>query len=210
MRARWIWVAAVLLYAGFSWWYVGVRGPLTPDEIESHFARLADSAEPRTAEQLQGLRRFLEEDDGREFFMVNLVRMHEGAVTAPGATSPAPAQEVLGNYTRHFMRALFWRAGHPAWFGRAVGRDLEQWEVPPNPGWSFAAAIRYRSRRDLIELVNDPRFAGAHAFKRAAIESTFAFPAAPGFAVLGPRVWVGLVLALLAALAHLGVRRRAG
>ena len=116
---------------------------------------------------------------------------------------------MLEGYTRPFMRALFLRAGHPAFFGRAAGGYLEAWNVAPDPGWSVGAAIRYRSRRDLIELVNDPRFAGDHAFKQAAIESTFAFPTSPGLVVLGPRVWVGLLLALLAALAQLALRRAA-
>jgi hypothetical protein len=59
----------------------------------------------------------------------------------------------------------------------------------------------------MIELVNDPRFADAHAFKSAAIETTLAFPTSPGFVMVGPRVWVGLTLALIAALIHLALRR---
>jgi len=206
MSALWIWGGAILAYVAFSLWYVGVRGPLRPDEIERHLARLAASSLEAAPDQLARMRRFLEADDGREFFMLNLVRVQPGPVLAPGAAEPARAGEVLGGYTRHFMPALFARAGHPAFFGRAAGGYLELWNVAPDPGWSFGAAIRYRSRRDMIELVNDPRFDGAHAFKRAAIETTFAFPATPGFVVVGPRIWVGLVLALVAALAQLALR----
>ena len=68
--------------------------------------------------------------------------------------------------------------------------------------------IRYRSRRDMIELATDPAFAPAHAFKLAAMTHTLAFPVAPGVVFLGPRVWVGLVLALLAALGQLLARSR--
>jgi hypothetical protein len=82
--------------------------------------------------------------------------------------------------------------------------------VEPDPGWSFGAAIRYRSRRDMIELVNDPRFADAHAFKRAAIENTLAFPTAPAGVVVGPKVWVAMALALAAAGAQLARDRLAG
>lgn len=207
MSALWIWAAALAGYLAFHVWYVGVRGPLTPEEIEAHVARLAASPMAPAPERLALLRAFLEADDGREFFMLNLVRVRREPVTAPGASAPAPARQVLDGYTRHFMPALFRRAGHPAFFGRAAGGYLEQWGVAPDPGWSFGAAIRYRSRRDMIELVNDPRFADAHAFKRAAIEQTFAFPTAPGMVVVGPRVWVGLALALVAALAQLALGR---
>lgn len=210
MSAVWIWTGALVLYAVFHVWYVGLRGPLGADEIERHLAQLAASALHPTAEQLAGMRRFLETDDGREFFMLNVVRLHRGPVMAPGAREPARARDVIDGYQRHFMPALFARGGHPAFFGRAAGTYLELWNVASDPGWSFAAAIRYRSRRDMIELVNDPRFAGAHAFKRAAIEATFAFPTTPGFVAVGPRIWVALVLALVAALAQIALGRAAG
>jgi hypothetical protein len=205
----WIWAAAILLYAAFSVWYVGVRGPLSKQEVESHLARLAGTGLAVDAERLARLRAFLDADDGREFFMLNLIRLRPGPVLAPGASQPAPAREVLEGYTGPFMRALFRRAGHPAFFGRAAGGYLEEWNVAPDPGWTVGAAIRYRSRRDMIELVNDPRFAGDHAFKEAALESTFAFPTAPAFVTVGPRIWVALALALAAALAHLVLRRGA-
>jgi hypothetical protein len=39
--ARWIWAAAILLYAVFFLWYDGVRGPLTPDEVARYVALLS-------------------------------------------------------------------------------------------------------------------------------------------------------------------------
>ena len=203
MNGVWIWAGALLLYGAFWLWYVGLPRPLTREEIDAHLATIAASGIEATPEQLARLRRFLEADDGREFFMLNLVRVNPGPVVAPGSTEPNDARKVLEGYTRHFMPALFRRGGHPAFFGRAAGGYVEEWNVAPDPGWSFGAAIRYRSRRDMIELVTDPRFADAHAFKAAAIATTFAFPTAPGFVILGPKIWVGLVLALLAALAQL-------
>jgi hypothetical protein len=64
--------------------------------------------------------------------------------------------------------------------------------------------VRYRSRRDMMELATNPRFLDAHPFKAAAMPATFSFPTAPRLALYaGPRIWVGLALALLAALTHL-------
>jgi hypothetical protein len=201
----WIWAGAIVLYGVFWLWYVGVPRPLTPAEIEAHLATVAGSGIDPTPEQIATLRKFLEADDGREFFMLNLVQIKPGPVTPPGGGEPSDARTVMEGYTRHFMPALFRRAGHPAFFGRAAASYLEQWNVPPDPGWTFGAAIRYRSRRDMIELVVDPRFANAHAFKEAAIASTYAFPTAPAFVMIGPKIWVGLVLALLAALGQLAL-----
>ena len=205
MSGLWIWIAAVLLYGAFWFWYVGTPRPLTRIEVDAHMATVAASGMDITPEQLATLRAFLEADDGREFLMLNLVRINQGPVLAPGATETSDARTVLDGYTRHFMPALFRRAGHPAFFGRAAGGYLEQWNVAPDPGWSFGAAIRYRSRRDMIELVVDPRFANAHEFKAAGIATTFAFPTSPAFVMVGPKIWVGLVLALVAALAQLAL-----
>jgi hypothetical protein len=205
MHAGWIWGAALVLYGVFSLWYNNLRGPLGPEEIERFLERAQTVSKVEPA-RLATLRRFLEADDGGEFFMLNLIRLQPGSVATPGSGEPQPARRVLEGYTGHFMPALFARAGHPALFGRAAGGYLEHWGVEPDPGWSFAGVIRYRSRRDMIELATHPGFEPAHVFKAAAIASTLAFPLRPGFAVAGPRIWVALALALLAALAQLALQ----
>jgi len=64
--------------------------------------------------------------------------------------------------------------------------------------------MRYRSRRDMMALATDPRFMDAHAFKHAAIETTFSFPTQRMKTLyLSPTIWVALVLALGGALGHL-------
>lgn len=199
-----IWTVALALYGAFWLWYVGIPRPLTAAEIDTQLALVGQQMQV-TPDRLATLRAFLEADDGGEFFMLNLLRMKPGPVKGPGSDEPRSAGEVMDGYSSHFMPALFRRGGHPAYFGRAASSYLEQWNVEPDPGWTVAAAIRYRSRRDMIELVTDPRFAGAHEFKEAALANTLAFPTAPAFVVVGPKIWVGLALALLAALAQIGV-----
>ena len=204
MSAWWIWGAAALLYGAFSLWYNNWRGPLTPAEVEMYMQRAtaSGSIEP---DRLATLRRFLESDDGNEFFMVNLIAAHQEPVPMPFTGEKKPAREVLKGYTDHFMPALFRRAGHPAFAGPAAAGYLEHWGVETNPGWTFSGVIRYRSRRDMIELATDPKFDPAHVYKIAAMAHTLAFPVTPAITVVGPRVWVGLLLALGAALAQLGV-----
>lgn len=203
MHAAWIWVAALLLYALFSLWYVNWRGPLRPEEIAPRLETLA--ARGIDGERLAAVRRFLEADDGREFFMVNLIRLPEQEVARPDTGALEPPRRVLEGYTRPFMTALFRRAGHPAFAGPAAGAYLEAWNVAPDPGWTFAGVIRYRSRRDMLELATDPFFEPAHVFKRAAIETTLAFPVSPAWQPFGPRVAVGVGLLLLASLGHLAL-----
>lgn len=201
MHAAWIWGAALVGYGLFSLWYDNWRGPLRPQEIEVLLerARAQSGIEP---DRVDAVRAFLEADDGREFLMVNLLRLQPEPVAVPGGGAKQPAREVLEGYTKHFMPALLRRAGHPALIGRAAGSYVERWGVEPDPGWSVAGVIRYRSRRDMMELAADPAFEPAHVFKVAALANTLAFPVSPVIA-FSPRVHVALVLALLAALAQL-------
>lgn len=207
MRGIWLWLAALVAYGGFLLWYQPWGGPLGAHEIDAYLERLQDSSERPDPARLATLRAFLEGDDGGEFFMVNLIRMQPDPVEMPGSGEPVPAARAMERYTGHIMPALFRRAGHPAFLGRAAGGYVDQWAVAPDPGWSLAGVVRYRSRRDLMEIATDPAFGPSHAFKVAAISNTLAFPTTPELQ-LGPRLLVALVLALLAALGHLTLLQR--
>jgi hypothetical protein len=205
MSPLWIWAGALLAYGVFSLWYNNWRGPLTAGEIDAYMERMAAASEDPDPERRATARAFLEADDGGEFFMLNLIRLHPEPVVDPDTGTPQPARDVLQRYTGYFMPALFRRAGHPAFLGPAAGRYVEHWGVEADPGWSFIGIVRYRSRRDMMELATNPAFAPAHAYKLAAMANTLAFPVAPAVQITGPRVWVALALALLAALAHLAL-----
>ncbi len=205
MAALLIWGTAGVLYAVFSLWYNSLRGSLTSAEIDGYMERLRTQS-GATAERLAPVREFLAADDGREFFMVNLIRMHDGPVKEPGTGQEKSAREVLSGYSRYFLVALFRRAGHPLFGGRGAGHYVEHWGTVPDPGWTLAIVVRYRSRRDMIELATDPRFAPAHAYKVAAMANTLAFPVSPGYALFGTRVGVALVVALVAALVQIAIQ----
>ncbi|HXK21241.1 MAG TPA: hypothetical protein VMS55_01050, partial [Myxococcota bacterium] len=190
MAAWWIWGGALALYAVFLLWYDSWRGPLTKAEIETYMARAAKNSQI-APDRLATVRRFLESDDGREFYMLNLLAVQPEPVADPVTGEKRSAPDVMKRYTDHFLPALFRRAGHPAFVGRAAGGYVEHWGVEENPGWSASGIIRYRSRRDMIELATDPRFEPAHAYKIAALAHTLAFPVAPVPIFVGPRVWIG-------------------
>lgn len=204
MRSFWGWVVASVLYAVFLSWYVNWTGPLSPQEVETYLTRIQAASPTAIAHNdLDVLRRFLSEDDGGEFYMLNLVRIADGDVPGPDGVK-RPAREAMAQYTDMFLPALFARGGHPAIFARKAGGYFDAWGVEPDPGWTAMGYMRYRSRRDMVELVSDPRFGGAHDFKFAAMPQTYSFPTHPMLMTLAtPVVWVALVLALLAALSQI-------
>jgi hypothetical protein len=207
MASFWVWGLALLAYAAFLGWYVNWRGPLSRAEIERLMAQmLASNVGHGDQDEMPVIRRFLEEDDGREFFMLKVIRLSETDVADPDTGELRPVRQVMAGYTRMFMPALFARGGHPALAARRIGGMVDTWGLKEVPEWSMMGYIRYRSRRDLAHLVCNPRFSGAHAFKFAAMPQTFNFPTRPMIMTLaGPRIWVGLSFALAAAIAQIAL-----
>ncbi len=205
MTPVYLWLGAALLYVAFRAWYDGWRGPLRADEID-RFIEAMRKTPAVEVNDLDSVRRFLEADDGREFIMLNLVKLAPGEVPHPKTGVPTRAGRLMLEYVRGFLSVMIRHAGHPALQAAKIGGYVDAWNVPPDPGWTFVGMMRYRSRRDMAELATDPRFTAAHPFKLAAIQTTASFPTAPSVMfLLGPRVTVGLVLALLTALLQLAL-----
>ena len=84
---KWLWATLALLFALFMTWHEWRGPPLTAQETD---ALLADLAAHRRAgnsgdhDVLQDLRRLAANDDGGEYFMVNLIRYRERAEYPPG------------------------------------------------------------------------------------------------------------------------------
>jgi len=65
--------------------------------------------------------------------------------------------------------------------------------------------MRYRSRRDMMEISTNPDFEGPHDFKIAAMAKTVAFPLDPWANAGDPRLLLGLISLIVMLL--LGRRR---
>ncbi|MCW5889518.1 MAG: hypothetical protein KIT14_03100 [bacterium] len=200
-----VWLVALLLYAGFLGWYQNWRGPLTPAEVERFMGQLEAKSLGTPAERSH-IRAFLAADDGGEFHMLNLVRLHAEQVPNPVTGELQTGRQLLEGYTAPFVRALFRRGGHPAFLGFPIGDVVDTWGVEPPPRWSLVGMMRYRSRRDMIELVVSDRFSSVHVLKHAAMPATTSFPMSRTRFMMGPRVWVALLLLLGAALVKLALR----
>jgi hypothetical protein len=205
MPGWWVWLVAATLYAGFLLFYNNWRGKLTREEIDTMLAQ-AEAQGAADLNDLSIVRKFLEEDDGREFVMVNLVRVPDTMVIDPDTGAQVPASDMMKAYSKAFMPRLIKHGGHPALAARKVGGYVDAWKVGPDPGWSIVGFMRYRSRRDMLKMVVDPTFKDAHKYKLLGVGETFSFPTQPFIrAYVSPRVTVFLILALVAALAQLAM-----
>jgi len=136
-----IWIVAVAAYVIFAAWYFNWKGPLTADEIEVYIADMAKhSSQSPTDPEI--VRQFLETDDGKEFVMLNLVRLHKGDVAHPETGEMTTASEILQGYFGPFSKALFRKAGHPVFMGRKKGGYIDSWNSAIDGTTSFPMQLR--------------------------------------------------------------------
>ena len=192
-RTKWIWLVLVAVYAAFFGWYTSFGGPLTDEEIE-HYIALVESSDPAPSpERIARLRKFMEEDTGEDFVMFNVIDMYETPLQIEGVEPGESSDDVLAKYMAYMFPALFSRACHPVIFGTAAADAMDLMNADGMHHWTRGAGMRYRSRRDMLEITINPEFAGSHDFKVAAMAKTIAFPIDPWLQLGDPR----LVLALL-------------
>ena len=178
----WLWHAPLLFWLAFTVWYTNTAGALSPEEIEDFMTRLAPGGDP--VGSVERLRRFMVEDEGDQFLMVNLLHR---------ASTP-DADESMDRYMAHMLPAMLKRASHPMLSGVVVADAMDLAGIEGAEAWSSVGVVRYRSRRDLMAIATDPAFGGEHDFKLAALAKTIAVPVEPDIYLSDLRVLLLLVL----------------
>ena len=144
---------------------------------------------------MKALRQFFAEDDGKDFVMVNLLELKKPV---------RESRKKLAAYQKVFLGSLLKRAGHPVFIARVATGMVENIGCDDDY-WTAAGMVRYRSRRDLMEILPETFGSEHHDLKLEALERTFAYPASPWMLVGGPKIVVPLTLALIASLLHLAL-----
>ena len=199
-KLNWMWLVLAILYTGFFSWYTSFGGPLSQEEMDHYYKMLEARNSDGSPEQRARLRKFMEEDTGDDFVMINVIDMYEEPMQISEVSSSDTSEDVLDRYMEYMYPALFMRACHPILFGEAANQAMDLMNAPGMEQWTRGAAMRYRSRRDMLEIASNPAFAGAHDFKIAAMAKTIAFPIDPWFHLGDPRLLLALLLGLAGSL----------
>ena len=189
-----IWIVMAVLYAVFWLWYSGTKGKLSQPEVESYMQQFESKGV--NTDNLANLRHFLEKDDGREWFMINLLELK---------SPKRESSKLLQRYTKTFMAGMFRRAGHPFFVAIAAAKNIENLNCDDADNWSSTGIVRYRSRRDCAETLLDTFGSDLHADKLASLTKTLAFPATANLLMGSPRVLVAMSAALIGAMATIYV-----
>ena len=203
---KWLWIGPGILYAIFFYWYTDFRGPMTPAEIDTiaeHLTRAGNSPAAITR-----VREFLASDTGRQMIMINALDMNESPPSLPATGPGAGPTDLLDHYMGHMYPAMFARASHPIFGGRAIADAMDLTGIEGAEHWEQGGLFRYRSRRDLMEISTDPRFAERHDYKIAALTKTIAYPVEGTIYYHDLRFLLALILFSLASALDLALFRR--
>ena len=196
-----IWLFPALLYGIFVIWYTNLGGPLTDAEVRDFKAAMqANQSEPQVVAFIE---QFAQSDSGGQFIMLNAIDYNDNPGSVAGAEPGEDAEALMGRYMAHMIPALLIRASHPIFMGPAVYPAMDVVGIEGAENWNAGALMRYRSRRDFLEIVTNPVFKGKHHFKAAALEKTIAYPIEPDLQLGDPRLLLGLLLLALTALTDL-------
>lgn len=184
-----VWISVALLYVLFLLWYLPCGRRLASAELAALSARLREG--PHDPVQVETIERFLAEDRGDSFVMLNLLALDHPRDEAGRA---------MRAYERRFIGRLLWLAGYPLFLGRVASLgNIEQWGIDP-ARWDAVALVRYRCRRDLARMIAFSLEGDTRDLKHRALARTVAVPLSPWQVAGGPCLVVGLALALSALL----------
>ena len=195
-----IWVSLLVVYAGFFLWYTDIGGKLDKEEIEFFLEKLEENISANSVgfnTQRESIKRFMEEDTGRQFLMVNNIDMDDDPENIEGAEPGESAERLLDRYMEHMYSQLLKRACHPIFAGSVIHPSMDLVGIEGAEIWDQAALMRYKSRRAFMEVVTHPNMLGKHDFKVAALEKTIAYPVETDIYLSDPRFLLALILIIL-------------
>ena len=166
------------LYVAFLLWHEPwFSRRLRPGEAAALLRGRYDDVAP---DERAAFEAFLDRDDGRPFYMVNLLQYRVTAAYPDGLLPDGtPAGGMTGReaghrYTRVVIPELLKRGCYPVFAGRKVANFLSA-----GAGTDFfeeVVVVRYRSRRDLLAMAAGRAFLAGVPHKWASLEKTVAVP----------------------------------
>jgi hypothetical protein len=158
------------IYGLFLLWHYRWRSrPLTVAEVDKVLAGYGDAG--ITPEQSARFRAFFAADDGKPYFMLNLMQVRRQAVYPDGLHPEVKTgRHAHRLYGRMVLKQLLRRGSYPVFIAKKIAGIVDA-----GPGTDFfdeVAIVRYRSRRDMLDMIVDPTYIANLPHKWASLERT--------------------------------------
>ena len=169
------WYFFILFYVFFFIWYTNLSGPLNDKEIK-FFMKVISERAINDEQRIERLRKFMEEDDGKDFFMVNFLDYNDTPETMPATGKGASSSNLMNYYMEYMYPEMFKRASHPVFFSNVFFPAMDIVSAEGMEDWDNVALVRYRSRKDMLQIGLNPIFDERHPYKIEALDKTIAIP----------------------------------
>jgi len=182
-------IGALLL--ALLYWYHSGSEVLSQQDVDQYMTAIdKQSKDPGGRHDMEALRDFLESDDGKPFYTVNLYKYYERAQYQDQRPLQGSGRDAFERFSKVMVRLLATRASHPIY----AGEWPDSWANSNTNNWDKIVIVRYRSRKDIADIFASEDFARASADKWAALEKN------ERMLVQGthiPELYVLIILALL-------------
>ena len=170
-----------LLYVLFLMWFNSSEHPVSVEEAESRLVKISESSLNAGGKVPEigpdELHAFFAGDDGREFFMVNLIKYRDKALYPQELKQEMGDDPMLANdrYGRAIMPYLIKNGSVPIYMSNVSGRFIH---TDGATDWDAVGIVRYRSRRDFLNMIEQisQSTSSIMVHKWASVERTQVFP----------------------------------
>jgi hypothetical protein len=166
-------IMIALFAAVWFWQNPGmIRGRLQAREIEQFMTQIEKLpfSEDERPEVLRRLRAWLESDDGKPFYMFNLMRYYPELRRFPnGPDFKGTPQESNARYEVAAKSMLLKLGGYPLYAGTPQSKNIIEHD-PTLDNWSRLLVVRYPSRRAFMKLLTHPAYHEIEPYKIMAVQ----------------------------------------
>ena len=199
-RASVIKLALIVAYAALLAWHQPLRGPLSEEEVRAAFgpqyAQIRQSEDPQAKAFLD----FFLNDDGRSFYMVNMNALPE---------QTPEVKKAARQYGLYMMTRLLPRASYPVMSTSVITTLANSLDGELAP-FEQLVVVRYRSRRDFLEIVSTPAFREELSNKTASLDGWSSAPSTAGPLFSLPAIVLLLMLLVPALYRSISALKRPG
>ncbi len=193
-------VLLLVTYLGWISWYGGSGSPVQTAELEGYISALQANVDPRgkdSIEAIKYMRTLAESDDGAEFIMVNLIRYRDRAMYSADSPWRKETDPMLADarYGAGVVPLLLKRGSLPVFISSVNGGFINE---TTHGEWDMVAMVRYRSVRDMLQMMVEISSTDLADHKWAAVEQTHVFPVTPKISLISLRLIIGIILLLFA------------
>ena len=143
------------------------------------------------------MRTLVESDDGAEFIMVNLIRYRDRVMYTADSPWSKETDPMLADarYGAGVVPLLLKRGSLPVFISSVNGGFINE---TTHGEWDMVAMVRYRSVRDMLQMMVEISSTDLADHKWATIEQTHEFPVTPKISLISLRLIIGIILLLFA------------